>query len=96
MSGVMIKNEEIQLHTNRRLKQEAEKISKANGMELEEYVNLILLKTVQNKQIPIEISEEETTDLMIQKLEKNLAESYKDIEEGRVYSHKEIKAIYGK
>lgn len=89
------KNTQVNFKTNRELLEKAKVIMAAQNLDMTASFNLFLENIVQNKSLPFETDIDKERAELLASLRAEIANSFEDLENGRVYSTNEVRANLG-
>ncbi|MDW7799616.1 type II toxin-antitoxin system RelB/DinJ family antitoxin [Streptococcus canis] len=92
---VLEKNTQVNFKTNSDLLEKAKAIITAQNLDMTASFNLFLENIVQNKALPFETDTDKERAELLAGLRDEIAQSFYDLENGRVYSVSEVRANLG-
>lgn len=92
---VLEKNTQVNFKTNSELLEKAKAIITAQNLDMTASFNLFLENIVQNKALPFETDTDKERAELLADLRAEIAKSFDDLENGRVYNASEVRANLG-
>ncbi|HFI0106576.1 TPA: type II toxin-antitoxin system RelB/DinJ family antitoxin [Streptococcus suis] len=92
---VLEKNTQVNFKTNSELLEEAKAIIAAHNLDMTSCFNLFLENIVQNNALPFETDTDKERAELLASLRAEIAKSFDDLENGRVYKASEVRANLG-
>ncbi|HFI0457377.1 TPA: type II toxin-antitoxin system RelB/DinJ family antitoxin [Streptococcus suis] len=92
---VLEKNTQVNFKTNSELLEKAKAIITAQNLDMTASFNLFLENIVQNKALPFETDTDKERAELLASLRAEIAKSFDDLENGRVYKASEVRANLG-
>ncbi|HEM3577618.1 TPA: type II toxin-antitoxin system RelB/DinJ family antitoxin [Streptococcus suis] len=92
---VLEKNTQVNFKTNSELLEKAKAIIVAHNLDMTSSFNLFLENIVQNKALPFETDTDKERAELLASLRAEIAKSFDDLENGRVYKASEVRANLG-
>ncbi|MEG3298866.1 type II toxin-antitoxin system RelB/DinJ family antitoxin [Streptococcus suis] len=92
---VLEKNTQVNFKTNSELLEKAKAIITAQNLDMTASFNLFLENIVENKALPFETDTDKERAELLVGLRAEIAKSFDDLENGRVYSASEVRANLG-
>ncbi|HFI0352330.1 TPA: type II toxin-antitoxin system RelB/DinJ family antitoxin [Streptococcus suis] len=92
---VLEKNTQVNFKTNSELLEKAKAIITAQNLDMTASFNLFLENIVQNKALPFETDTDKERAELLAGLRAEIANSFDDLENGRVYNASEVRAKLG-
>ena len=89
------KNTQVNFKTNRDLLEKAKMIVAAQNLDMTASFNLFLENIVENKALPFETEMDRERAQLLEELRSEIKSSFDDLENGRVYTTKEVKDYLG-
>ncbi|MBF0778658.1 MULTISPECIES: type II toxin-antitoxin system RelB/DinJ family antitoxin [Streptococcus] len=89
------KNTQVNFKTNSDLLEKAKAIISAQNLDMTASFNLFLENIVQNKALPFETDTDKERAKLLADLRAEIAKSFDDLEQGRVYNTSEVRANLG-
>lgn len=93
--NLLEKNTQVNFKTNRDLLEKAKMIVAAQNLDMTASFNLFLENIVENKALPFEIEKDRERAQLLEELRSEIKSSFDDLENGRVYTTKEVKDYLG-
>ncbi|HFI0423626.1 TPA: type II toxin-antitoxin system RelB/DinJ family antitoxin [Streptococcus suis] len=92
---VLEKNTQVNFKTNSELLEKAKAIIVAHNLDMTSSFNLFLENIVQNNALPFETDTDKERAELLASLRAEIAKSFDDLENGRVYKASEVRANLG-
>lgn len=92
---VLEKNTQVNFKTNRELLEKAKAIIATQNLDMTASFNLFLENIVKNNALPFETDADKEKAELLEILRTEIAQSFDDLEKGRVYSISEVRANLG-
>ena len=92
---VLEKNTQVNFKTNSELLEKAKAIITSQNLDMTAIYNLFLENIVENKALPFETDTDKERAELLAGLRVEIAKSFNDLENGRVYSASEVRANLG-
>ncbi|HFI0151110.1 TPA: type II toxin-antitoxin system RelB/DinJ family antitoxin [Streptococcus suis] len=92
---VLEKNTQVNFKTNSELLEKAKAIIADYNLDMTSSFNLFLENIVQNKALPFETDTDKERAELLADLRTEIAKSFDDLENGRVYNANEVRANLG-
>ncbi|MGQ7564306.1 type II toxin-antitoxin system RelB/ParD family antitoxin [Streptococcus suis] len=92
---VLEKNTQVNFKTNSELLEKAKAIIVAHNLDMTSSFNLFLENIVQNNALPFETETDKERAELLASLRDEIAKSFDDLENGRVYKASEVRANLG-
>ncbi|HFU3983682.1 TPA: type II toxin-antitoxin system RelB/DinJ family antitoxin [Streptococcus suis] len=92
---VLEKNTQVNFKTNSELLEKAKAIITAQNLDMTASFNLFLENIVQNNALPFETDTDKERAELLAELRTEIAKSFDDLENGRVYNTNEVRANLG-
>ncbi|HFI0043537.1 TPA: type II toxin-antitoxin system RelB/DinJ family antitoxin [Streptococcus suis] len=92
---VLEKNTQVNFKTNSELLEKAKAIIVAHNLDMTSSFNLFLENIVQNNALPFETDTDKERSELLASLRAEIAKSFDDLENGRVYKASEVRANLG-
>ncbi|HEM6308814.1 TPA: type II toxin-antitoxin system RelB/DinJ family antitoxin [Streptococcus suis] len=92
---VLEKNTQVNFKTNSELLEKAKAIIVAHNLDMTSSFNLFLENIVQNNALPFETETDKERAELLASLRAEIAKSFDDLENGRVYKASEVRANLG-
>ena len=89
------KNTQVNFKTNRDLLEKAKMIVATQNLDMTASFNLFLENIVENKALPFETEMDRERAQLLEELRSEIKSSFDDLENGRVYTTKEVKDYLG-
>lgn len=89
------KNTQVNFKTNSDLLEKAKAIITAQNLDMTASFNLFLENIVANKALPFETDADKERAALLANLRAEIGQSFKDLEQGRIYSATEVRANLG-
>lgn len=89
------KNTQVNFRTNSNLLERAKKIISEHNLDMTASFNLFLENIVQNKKLPFETDTDKEREELLTQLRSEITQSFKDLEQGRIYTVNEVRANLG-
>ena len=89
------KNTQVNFRTNSDLLERAKEISSEYNLDMTASFNLFLENIVQNKKLPFETDTDKEREELLTQLRSEITQSFKDLEQGRIYTVNEVRANLG-
>ena len=89
------KNTQVNFKTNRDLLEKAKMIVAAQNLDMTASFNLFLENIVENKALPFETEMDRERAQLLEELRSEIKSSFDDLENGRVYTTKEVRDYLG-
>ena len=89
------KNTQVNFKTNRDLLEKAKMIVATQNLDMTASLNLFLENIVENKALPFETEMDRERAQLLEELRSEIKSSFDDLENGRVYTTKEVKDYLG-
>ncbi|WP_455224205.1 type II toxin-antitoxin system RelB/DinJ family antitoxin [Granulicatella sp.] len=89
------KNTQVNFRTNSDLLKRAKEIISEYNLDMTASFNLFLENIVQNKKLPFETGINKEREELLTQLSAEITQSFKDLEQGRIYSVNEVRANLG-
>ena len=93
--NLLEKNTQVNFKTNRDLLEKAKMIVAAQNLDMTASFNLFLEDIVENKALPFETEMDRERAQLLEELRSEIKSSFDDLENGRVYTTKEVKDYLG-
>ena len=93
--NLLEKNTQVNFKTNRDLLEKAKMIVAAQNLDMTASFNLFLENIVENKALPFETVKDRERAQLLEELRSEIKSSFDDLENGRVYTTKEVKDYLG-
>ena len=93
--NLLEKNTQVNFKTNRDLLEKAKMIVAAQNLDMTASFNLFLENIVENKALPFETEMDRERAQLLEELRSEIKSSFDDLENGRVYTTKEVKDYLG-
>ena len=89
------KTTQVNFKTNRHSLEKAKMIVAAQNLDMTASFNLFLENIVENKALPFETEKDRERAQLLEELRSEIKSSFDDLENGRVYTTKEVKDYLG-
>ena len=89
------KNTQVNFRTNGDLLERAKEIISEHNLDMTASFNLFLENIVQNKKLPFETDTDKEREELLTQLRSEITQSFKDLEQGRIYTVNEVRANLG-
>ena len=89
------KNTQIDFRTNSDLLERAKEIISTYNLDMTISFNLFLENIVQNKKLPFETDDDKEREELLTQLRSEITQSFKDLEQGRIYTVNKVRANLG-
>lgn len=89
------KNTQVNFRTNSDLLERAKEIISEHNLDMTTSFNLFLENIVQNKRLPFETDTDKEREELLTQLRSEISQSFKDLEQGRIYTVNEVRANLG-
>ena len=89
------KNTQVNFRTNNDLLERAKEIISTYNLDMTSSFNLFLENIVQNKKLPFETDADKEREELLTQLRSEITQSFKDLEQGRIYTVNEVRANLG-
>ena len=93
--NLLEKNTQVNFKTNRDLLEKAKMIVATQNLDMTASFNLFLENIVENKALPFETEMDRERAQLLEELRSEIKSSFDDLENGRVYTTKEVKDYLG-
>lgn len=93
--NLLEKNTQVNFKTNRDLLEKAKMIVAAQNLDMTASFNLFLENIVENKALPFETEMDRERAQLLEELRSEIKSSFDDLENGRVYTTKEVRDYLG-
>ena len=89
------KNTQVNFRTNSNLLERAKEIISEYNLDMTASFNLFLENIVQNKKLPFETDTDKEREELLTQLRSEITQSFKDLEQGKIYTVNEVRANLG-
>ena len=85
------KNTQVNFRTNSDLLERAKEIISEYNLDMTTSFNLFLENIVQNKKLPFETDADKEREELLTQLRSEISQSFKDLEQGRIYTVNKVR-----
>lgn len=85
------KNTQVNFRTNSDLLERAKEIISEYNLDMTTSFNLFLENIVQNKRLPFETDADKEREELLTQLRSEISQSFKDLEQGRIYTVNKVR-----
>ena len=86
------KNTQVNFRTNRDLLEKAKEIISTYNLDMTASFNLFLENIVQNKKLPFKTDADKEREELLTQLRSEISQSFKDLEQGRIYTVNKVRS----
>ena len=86
------KNTQVNFRTNSDLLKRVKEIISEHNLDMTTSFNLFLENIVQNKRLPFETDADKEREELLTQLRSEISQSFKDLEQGRIYTVNKVRA----